>query len=347
MKNIKRMSVLFLILVLLVGCTQNNPTTTTLDVSEATKIVLEDDLDALNNYEEFLRIDLDSVTAYEDELEALRFFKEGMYELTEAKEKYMLDPEYPVDLTGLDDLKASGSAQFSKDQFLELADSLKEIAPNDKIVIVDLREESHYLLNGISISVFSLHNWGNLAKPLEQLEQEEKEFFTSLLNTDVTAYERDDEIALEAHIDMHVTEVMSEKELVESVGFEYLRLDCTDHVFPMPNEIDAFIDYIKTVDLDNTWFHFHCAAGKGRTGTFLTLLDMIKNPEVSMDDILYRHAHTSSNYPLFLGEDDDGYKIPLYKEKAELTPLLYEYVQEELPNNFETPWSEWLENNQK
>lgn len=50
--------------------------------------------------------------------------------------------------------------------------------------------------------------------------------------------------------------------------------------------------------MDDTWFHFHCGGGKGRTGTFMMLYDRMKNPEVSDKDIMYRHAQMGASYPL-------------------------------------------------
>lgn len=312
-------------------------------VSKAVMEVLEKDGEWLKTYEPFYRIDLDEVDAWEKELEKLRIIAEGYYELTEAKEKYNLDYTYPVSLEGFNDINASASAQFSENQFRELAKTLREVANGKKIVIVDLREESHYLVNGISISVFGLHNWGNLGLTLEEVEKEEEKAFAGLMGKTITAYGRDDEVKLEDSLTLTVESLMSEKELVESEGFEYLRFDCTDHVWPEAEEIDEFIAYVKTIDVENTWFHFHCQGGSGRTGAFMMIYDKMRNPNVSDKDILYRNSMTGSNYPLYLG-DGDSYKDPLYKEKAEMTPLIFKYIEENYQQNYETTWSEWLKN---
>lgn len=312
-------------------------------LSAAVEEVLKKDGEWRDSFEEFYRIDCDSSTAWQGEIEGLRIITKDRYQLGEAKEKYNLDKNYPVSLEGLDDLNASASAQFSVDQFRELADTLREVADGKKIVIVDLREESHYFLNGISISRFGLHNWGNLGMNLTEVEAEEKKDFGSLVGTVVTAYSRDDEEKLEDHLVLDVETAISEKELVESEGFEYLRLDCTDHVWPDAEEIDEFINYVKKLDTDNLWFHFHCAGGSGRTGAFMMIYDKMKNPTVSDKDILYRQTMMGSNYPLYLGEGD-SYKDPLYKEKAEMAPLIFDYIKENHKSNYEISWSEWLKN---
>lgn len=345
MKTKKLYSILALLLVLcaiaMPACAPKNDSD--IKLTPGIEEVLKQDAELLASYEQFYRIDLDSTTAYKDELEAVRIITAGMYELGEAKEKYGLDPNYEIDLKGLDTLNVSASAQFSEAQFCELADTLREVAGDKKIVIVDLREESHYLVNGISLSRFSLHNWANLGLSLDEITEKEQADFTSLLGKTIKAYSRDgDERLDDDYIELTVESVMSERELVESEGFTYLRIPCTDHVWPTSEEIDAFIDYVKSVDVENTWFHFHCAAGKGRTGTFVMLYDKMKNPDVSMKDILYRQSKMSSNYPLFRGESDDGYKIPLYNEKADMTPLLFEYVEKNYQNDYETSFTEWL-----
>lgn len=304
--------------------------------------VLEKDGETLANFETFLRIDGDYADAWSWELDNLRIFAEGEYELGEAKEKYGLDLTYPVSTEGLDELGASASAQFSEKQFGELADALRAASDGKEIVIVDLREESHYFLNGISISNFSLHNWSNLGLSHDEIEAVEGDFFEPMVGQTVTAYMEDDEQKQDEELTITVESVMSERELVESEGFTYLRLPVTDHAFPTPDEIDLFIDYVKEKGTDDVWFHFHCYAGQGRTGVYLLLYDKMKNPDLADQDILYRHAMTGSNYPLYLGSPD-SYKVPMYAEKAEMTPLLLQYVEENHESNYEVSWSEWLE----
>lgn len=309
--------------------------------SEAVKEILESENGWIDEYGTFYRYDLDEMGIWDEELDKLRIFSKGYYELGEAKEKYNLDPNYVVSLEGLDDLAVSASAQFSENQFRELANDLKEVANGKNIVIVDLREESHYFVNGISISVYGLHNWGNLFLERDQVEEQYEKDFLKLMGTTITAYGRDDETKLDDVLELKVETLMSEKELVESEGFEYLHIACTDHVWPDAEEIDIFIEYVKNIAVENTWFHFHCAGGSGRTGAFLMIYDKMRNPHVSNKDILYRHSMTGSNYPLYLG-DGDSYKDPLYKEKAELAPLVFEYIEENHESNYKVSWSEWL-----
>ena len=76
-------------------------------------------------FEPFIRIDRDDPMAYEKDLANLRIITEGAYELGKPKEKYGIDPEYVPDLTGLDTLNASASAQFNDWQFRRLADTLR------------------------------------------------------------------------------------------------------------------------------------------------------------------------------------------------------------------------------
>lgn len=73
----------------------------------------------------------------------------------------------------------------------------------------------------------------------------------------------------------------------------------------------------------------------------MVLYDKMKNPEVSMQDILYRHAMTGSSYPLYLGSEG-SYKLPLYAEKTEMMPLLFQYVEENHASDYAVSWSKWL-----
>ena len=96
------------------------------------------------------------------------------------------------------------------------------------------------------------------------------------------------------------------------------------------------------IDTDSVWLHFHCVGGKARTGSFMYLYDMMKNPDVSMYDLLYRQARLGANYPLYVDDNEEDWEMGLHAEKAEKAALLYEYVHENCESNYETPWSVWL-----
>lgn len=294
--------------------------------------------ESFDNYEGFLRLDRDDVGAANGPLGNVRFITAGEYTIGEAEAKYGLDPDCEVSTEGLDTLNISASEQFSESQFRTLADELRRVADGKKIVIVDLRAESHCLLNGVPISWQELNNWGNLFLTPEEIEADEAERFPPLLGqtVQVVGMPMGGTTVVE---DMTVTSVAFERELVESEGFTYLRLDCTDHAMPGPEEIDAFIDFVKTIDTDNTWLHFHCVGGKGRTGVFMMLYDKMKNPQVSDEDIMIRHARMGADYPIYVANSSNAL---MYAEKSEIMPLLLTYAEENAADGYKVSWSAWL-----
>ena len=61
--------------------------------------------------------------------------------------------------------------------------------------------------------------------------------------------------------------------------------------------VNYFMDIVKN-NPENTWFHFHCKAGVGRTTTFMIMYDIIKNGnEVSLHDIIGRQLLLSGISP--------------------------------------------------
>ena len=134
---------------------------------------------------------------------------------------------------------------------------------------------------------------------------------------------------------------MTEKELVESRGFHYIRIPVTDHTWPEPEQVDEFVDFVRGTDMDGVWLHFHCHAGKGRTGLFTMMYDKMKNPDVPMMDIIVRQTLLGGTYPLYT-EASDSYKRPVNEEKARMTELFFRYVDENIDSNYAISWSEWL-----
>ena len=293
-------------------------------------------------FEPFYRFDVDSPTAWKEPLKNVRFITEGAYSLTpiseDKLEKYGLAPDTVPDEKGMDTLNISGSAEFSEDQFRELAAQLRELVPGKELYVIDCRIEGHALLNGISVSWYGDHNWANKGMSLEEAEKDERERFGSLVGRKITAYSVS-ENAPDKSAEISVDRWMTEKELVESEGIHYLRLPCQDHSWPYEEAIDTFIDFVQSMDTEQSWLHFHCQAGKSRTGIFMAIYDMMKNPDVAFEDIMLRHAMTGSSYFPYVDENSDIADV--YVLRAERIRQVYDYIQE-MNGNYSVSWSEWI-----
>ena len=174
----------------------------------------------------------------------------------------------------------------------------------------------------------------------KEVEADETARFGSMIGSTVSAFAQEDDISINES-KIPIQSVMTKRELVERERFVYIRLAIQDHTWPRPEEIDDFILLVRDLDPDQIWLHFHCQAGKGRTGIMMMIYDMIRNPDVAMKDIVIRQTMLGGSYPLYT-ENSDSYKVPLYAEKARMTPLFYAYVQEEHTGGFTVLWSDWL-----
>ena len=163
----------------------------------------------------------------------------------------------------------SASAQLSARSIPLLYDVLKrETLSNTPIYIVDLRQESHGLANGVPVSWHEEHNHANFGKSVIEVEQDEIEKLKSILGkmTEFVPLGNHDEATLNK-LTMIVENVQNEKAAVESAGFKYVRFSAADMVFPDPAVVDEFLKFYFSLP-KNHWLHFHCHAGHGRTTTF-------------------------------------------------------------------------------
>lgn len=260
------------------------------------------------NAEVFIRIDRDDPKAWTNELDNVRFLtEEGM----------------------------SGSAQFSADQFHVLAEQLREQA--ETVWIIDCRMESHGLVNGIAVSWCGEDNGANSGLSVDEIEAEEQSL-SSLIGTDITAYTAENDLPVTG-MNLAVETWETERELVESEGFHFLRLACPDHCWPPTDVIDAFITFASGLE-GNVWLHFHCQAGSGRTGAFMTIYEMMQKPEASVEEILQHQAETGSGNLLDRAKPE---KSHAQKERCVLARAVYLYIQENRETGYALKWSDWLE----
>ena len=255
-----------------------------------------------------------------------------------------VDPSYIPSRKGLDDLRISGSGQFSARQFDVLVYELRK-KTKGPIYDVDLRQESHGFFNGTAVSWYGRHDWGNIGKSQADVLVDEQQRLQDALGTDVTVYDQGKgDLPVHPQI-MTVRRVQTEQELAENKGVHYVRLASTDHLWPTPGEIDAFLAFVRTLP-DDAWLHFHCEAGAGRTTAYMVMYDMIKNPDVPYRDIVYRQYEIGGNYtPHDVSHPKQGnWKGPYYHEKHEMGSLFYQYVQDQAKQGGSQSWSQWLRN---
>ena len=242
-----------------------------------------------------------------------------------------------LNFTGLKFLRASGSGQFSENAFAEILQYLS--LPADKVVVVDLRQESHGFINGKPVSwTDGKYNYGNLHKNKSEVERDE--------HLRLTFAAQAKKIIINPSVDptkLSVHTVKTERDLVENMGCQYIRLPVTDLNRPSNEVVDQFVEYAKHFSNDE-WVHFHCKGGKGRTTTFMTLLDMMRNSHcVSCEEIIARQK--------LIGGSDLSAVAKADLEKARAAHERYEFVQKfylyctQVPN-FTLKWSEWLEQQQ-
>ena len=299
---------------------------------------------ARESFEEFYRTDFGSEKPYASGNIKNRIFAEGWYTLGSISGKNGADPTFQPSTEGMDTntIFASGSRSFFEDEFRGLVAELRVAAQGKKIVIVDLRDESHAFINGIGVSWFGYLNWGNYGKTMDEIIADEHERFGTLLGKHVRTYAMSgDTKSTKSYLDIDVDSVKYEDELAAEEGCDYLRIPGPDHSWPAPEKVDELINYLKTQDRDNIWLHFHCSGGVGRTGAFLVMYDKLQNPQVPMKDIVYRQAMTGSNF-FYQPPEEGSYKAPFVVEKIRQCGLFAEYVEQNAADDYPISYTDWL-----
>lgn len=240
-------------------------------------------------------------------------------------------------------LRASGSGQFSEGGLERLLNTI----PSRNIVFVDLRQESHGFLNGMSVSWFAPKNWSNIGLDVSAIAQDEKNRLAALLPLEevivhhVRSKGKGGVIEKAYPLSVVPYEVLTEAELLEKKGLRYLRLPVLDHRPPSHETIDAWLHFARQLP-EETWLHFHCASGKGRTTLFLVLWDMMHHAKTLSFEGLVKRNHATGGIdlthipPLGKRDWDREYLI----QRFEFLKEFYIYCHEQ--EDFTLAWTKWL-----
>jgi hypothetical protein len=237
---------------------------------------------------------------------------------------------------GLDQLRCSGSAQFS-------ATTLKNIQRIVKapLIVMDLRLEPHGFLEGHSVSWFAPGNNFYGAKYTPYWHQHEENLIAPLRKAKqtkvYTIIDKYNKRIIEASsFFLSHQRSMNEKELSHLHNVSYVRVPVLDSQLPEDEALDIFLETIKHIP-QNAWVHFHCRAGKGRTTLFMILYDIIHNVgRVPLEEIMSRQYLLSpTNFKIY---------PPERRERTlKLLKNFYAYCAD--PNGFKkTKWSLWIKN---
>ena len=199
---------------------------------------------------------------------------------------------------GLDALNASGSSQFGALAFASIVSRIRDTGHAEGIVVIDHREEPHAFMNeGIPISLYARSDAFNIGRNWAQLEDVETTFIKTIdayqevwLNEIVQKI--GNRVAMTRQHPEQVNHVYNEKYLVKDLHqCGYIRIGITDHHRAMDDDLDDIKKHFDALP-DQSWKHFHCRGGKGRTTSGMVLFDILANyhnPQITFEDIVLRH----------------------------------------------------------
>ncbi|MBD7913231.1 MULTISPECIES: GxGYxYP domain-containing protein [Clostridium] len=227
-------------------------------------------------------------------------------------------------LKGLGALNISGSHQFSEYNLPLIINAIDTSLP---ITIIDLRQESHGFINEIPISFANYNNNANMGLSKEKVILDENNRLSNIkLDTPISFFNHPE-------ITITPTKVVSENQLVDSSSLSYIRIPVTDGKIPTDDMVNFFVDTVNSKP-KNSWFHFHCKEGIGRTTTFMIMYDIITNSKnVMIDDIIKRQLH--------LANFNEKETISFYNdERINFLKNFYKYSKEN-DNIHKLKWSDW------
>ncbi len=243
----------------------------------------------------------------------------------------------------------SASSQFSTAGLDVLLKELSSRGYDPKrhyLVIVDLRQESHGTIAGHAVRWMESedadllkYDWINIGRPHQDIVGAERGLLEkAALAKDTRFYtlakaEKNAVPTLVEHAPINAKDdsFATETELVDkALGPGHaIRLTVPDHKKPEDDaEVDLFFAELARVYRDagnaklTPWIHFHCAAGQGRTTTFMALYDFYVHAVVTRQAMPFETIPLSQIDPKFPPAFEDyllQQKVPK-REKTSTMP---------------------------
>lgn len=216
-----------------------------------------------------------------------------------------------VDQTGLTDLQASGG---SAPVFQDLKKQLSNVKQN--IIVCDTRNQPYGYVKGIPSKFFCYHTKPGLRHLPRRL------IYTGTLNKRPELFREEADEAKE-------------------YGFDHVKISLGSRYQTPDENVDAFVEFIDKLP-ENSWVHFHCDRGKGRTSMALAMFDTMKNaPYVSLEDIIKRQ-HLLGSEDLFDVEVREGgsYSAEMLETRKKFLEDFYAFISQRKQGGPQL-WVDW------
>lgn len=266
--------------------------------------------------------------------------------VTRFRDASLIAEVYSGNTRGIKGFHLSGSEQPSEKGWGMIADYIAKKRNSDaqKVIVVDLRQESHGYLNGRAITLVNSYNWINLGKTNTQSALDQESWLAALRGKKIVA----GVLTVPQYVakeysqgkSMVVSTIKNEEYYINKKGFDYYRIFISDHRAPLDSEVDALVALIKN-NPEDTWYHVHCRGGKGRTTTFFAMYDMLKNADkVSFEEIIARQASISPFYNLMVTNREVPELTPYYEQRLQFLINFYEFARQSRMG-YSGTWTKW------
>lgn len=267
-----------------------------------------------------------------------------------AEDLFHASQNKKINTKGLSSLWMSGSGEPSVFNWKDIAIAIIKLTNNqaEHLVDMDLRQESHGYLNQNAITLAAKEDWVNIGKSRETILHDENKWLKTIKKKKVLTH-----VLTPAEFksgnyskgkSIEVFSTSNEEKIAENARFKYERLTVADHKAPDDADVNRFLLIIKKLKR-NTWIHFHCRGGDGRTTTFMAMYDMLHNADkVSLDAIIRRQASVAPFYNLFQTSRTNKLLDAYYKKRKVFLEKFYLYSKAHL-EGYSGSWTDWLHEN--